>query len=109
MDIVLEQYEMRLKLENRSDSVLKLIKELRKEIHKFLSYIGAPSKKKNIYNEIHTTCLFFENDLVDMEPKRFQKCYGKLDSVDEEKTIDDFLVGLSSKIHDLEKACERLK
>jgi len=109
MDVTLEQYEMRLKLKGKSENVLKLIKEFRKEVHKFLAYLDVSPKEKDIYNEIHTICLFFENDLVEMEPKRFQKGYGKLDSIDEGKMIESFLTSLSKKINDLGKACERTK
>ena len=76
LDEDLEQYEMRLKLEGGSREVFKLIKELRNEIHKFYAYIGVSIKKKSIYKEINTKCNFFDVDLTEMEPKRFQKGYG---------------------------------
>ena len=84
MDTALEQFEMKLKPESGSIKVIKLVKELRKEVHNFLAYLGVSAKKKNIYDDIHTTCLYFKEEfLVEMDPKRFQKGYGKLDSESE--------------------------
>jgi len=106
MDASLEQFEIRLEMKRKFSDTLEIIKELRIEIHKFLAYIGISVAKKDICKDIHNACLFFENDLVEMEPKRFQKGYGKLDSKSEEIAIEDFLSILENEIKELKKSCE---
>ena len=107
MDGTLEQYEMRLRLDRKYSSALRHVTELRKSIQKFLAYIGVQPAKRNICNEINTSCLFFENYLVDMEPKRFQKGYGKLDSENEKTEIEKLLVELAARIRELERATSK--
>ncbi|KCZ70937.1 hypothetical protein ANME2D_02964 [Candidatus Methanoperedens nitroreducens] len=106
MDAALEQFETRLKLEGESEDILKIVRDLRQEVNNFLKYLGISIKKKDIYNEIYTTCIFFETYLIEMEPKRFQKGYGKLESESEEKAIERFLLNLDTRIQELKKECE---
>jgi hypothetical protein len=106
MDETLEQYEMLLEKKGDPKNALNLIRETRKEIGRFLARIGVHPEKKDIYWEINTSCIFFEDYLTDMEPTRFQKSYGRLDSKDEEEAIERQVAGLKEKIAKLEKACK---
>jgi hypothetical protein len=106
MDETLEQYEMRLEKEGDPRNALKLIRETRKEIRLFLAHIGIYPKKKDIYWEINTSCIFFEDYLAEMQPEHFQKGYGRLDSKDEAQMIETFISGLGKKVSALIKACK---
>jgi hypothetical protein len=106
MDTNLEIYQLKFEQENKALCIVKTIKLIRKSIRNFLSSIGVHENKKDLYNELHTSCMFFEDYLVEIEPKRFQKGYGKLDSADEEAKINELIETLSSKIQQLKKYSE---
>jgi len=91
MDEQLEQYETRLSKKKNTKNLVRIIKDIRKDIEKIMSGLGLERSEKDVYSELYTSCSFFELYLTELEPDRFQKDYGKFDSKKEEKEIDSMV------------------
>jgi len=91
MDEQLEQYETRLSKKKNTKNLVRIIKDIRKDIEKIMSGLGLERSEKDVYSELYTSCSFFELYLTELEPDRFQGAYGKLDSKKEEKEIDSMV------------------
>ena len=105
IDRNLEDYEIRIErnsLQNKkTERTIKEIKEIRHDMKEFLKSIGIEEEEKDIYSDLKVSCTFFEGvDLVELEPKRLQEGYGKLDYPDEAK-LSSFVENLKTKIRKL--------
>ena len=83
--------------------ILKMIVNIRKDIDGILKEFNIEEEKRDIYRDLSGSCIFFEVDLIELEPDRFQKAYGKFDFPDEEVKVSDFVKRLEDKIRHLEK------
>ena len=83
--------------------ILKMIVNIRKDIDGILKEFNIEEEKRDIYRDLSCSCIFFEVDLIELEPDRFQKAYGKFDSKDEEELVLNFVKRLKDKIRHLEK------
>ena len=107
MDRNLEDYEIRIErdgLQNeKTEQVIEEVKEIRHDMEEFLKNIGVELEEKDFYSDLKLSCAFFEKiDLVELEPKRLQEGYGKLDNTDEAK-LSFFIKNLKTKIRKLGK------
>ena len=103
----LADYEIRIErdsLQNeKTEQTIKKIKEIRHDIKEFLKDIGVEEEENDIYSDLKLSCTIIEHvDLVELEPKRLQEGYGKLDNTDEAK-LSFFIKNLKTKIRKLGK------
>ena len=76
-------------------------------MEEFLKNIGVEGEEKDFYSDLKVACTFFEGvDLVELEPKKLQEGYGKLDSLEEEVELSSFVKSLKTKISRLRKSVE---
>ena len=113
MDRNLEDYEIRIErdgLQNeKTEQVIEEVKEIRHDMEEFLKNIGVELEEKDFYSDLKLSCAFFEEiDLVELEPKRLQEGYGKLDSLEEEVELSSFVKNLKTKISRLRKLVEEI-
>jgi len=106
MDRKLEDYEIRIARDSsqneKTEQTIKEIKEIRHDISGFLKNIGVEEERKDIYFDLKASCTFFEHIyLVELEPKRLQDAYGKLDYPEEEVKLSLFVENLKTKIRKL--------
>ena len=107
IDKNLADYEIRIErdsLQNeKTEQTIKEIKEIRHDIKEFLKRIGIEEEENDIYSDLKQSCTIIEHvDLVELEPKRLQEGYGKLDNTDEAK-LSFFIKNLKTKIRKLGK------
>jgi len=108
IDRNLEDYEIRIEKNNLQNEntlqTIKGIKEIRHDIREYLKNIGAEEETKDIYSDLKSSCIIFEYvDLVELEPKRLQEAYGKLDCPEEETELSSFVQNLKLKVRKLGK------
>jgi len=112
IDRNLEDYEIRIEKNNLQNEntlqTIKGIKEIRHDIREYLKNIGAEEETKDIYSDLKSSCTIFEYvDLVELEPKRLQEAYGKLDCQEEETKLSSFVQNLKLKIRKLGKVSRK--
>jgi len=103
IDKMLESHETRLANENNAKNILSLIHTTRNDISGFLHEFGIIEKQQDKLWNLLVSCSFIRNYLVDLEPERFQRAYGKFDSEDDATRLECLLARLREKITELER------
>ena len=94
IDKMLETQERQLGNENNTKDVLSLIHVIRNDISRFLHEFGIIEEQRDKLWDLLVSCSFIKNYLVDLEPERFQRAYGKFDSEDNARRLEHLKTGV---------------
>ena len=107
IDKMLESHEALLVNENNAQNILSLIHAIRNDISGFLHEFGIIEEQRDELWDLLVSCSFIEDYLVDLEPARFQRAYGKFDSADDARRLEHLLATLREKTAELERVTKK--